>query len=159
MKFVNILSRILETLTIITFSALIIVVILQITGRYSAFTFVWTEELTRYLFIYSIAFGAPVAMERNEYISVDLLVGLLPRKIKKYYDAFIYLVLGSFSAFLVSYAYEFALLGKAQTSATLEIEMFYIHFSMVITFVFLAFYSFVNVFYILTRKGEEGVKV
>ncbi|UOQ94708.1 TRAP transporter small permease [Halobacillus shinanisalinarum] len=157
MKAVNVLSRTLETLTVLAFSGLIVVVIIQISGRYSPLTFVWTEELSRYLFIYSVAFGAPVAMKKREYISVDLLVGFLPEKVKKYYNAFIYLVLGLFSSMLVIHAYGFALLGENQTSATLGVEMYYIHFSMVITLIFLAIYSFLNIFHILTgNTGEKG---
>lgn len=155
MKVLNILRKVLETLTVITFSALIIVVVIQITGRYSPLTFVWTEELSRYLFIYSIAFGAPVAMERREYITVDLFVGFLPKKVKKYYNAFIYLVLGVFSAILITYAYDFALLGSGQTSATLGIEMYYVYSSMFITLLFLAIYSFLNVYHVITESTEE----
>lgn len=161
MKAVNVFSRILKFLTVLTFSALIVVVLIQITGRYSPLTFVWTEELSRYLFVYSIAFGAPVAMEKREYITVDLLVGFLPEKIKKFYNAFIYLVLGVFSAMLVTYAHNFAMLGEGQTSATLGIDMFYIYMSMFITLMFLALYSFLNVYHILkenTYEREEGVE-
>ncbi|WP_188456259.1 TRAP transporter small permease [Virgibacillus oceani] len=163
MKAIKILTRILEILTVLTFSALIIVVLIQIIGRYTPLSYVWTEELTRYLFVYTIAFGAPVAMERRGYIRVDLLVDFLPEKFKKYYDAFIYLVLGAFSAMLVTYAYDFALLGEGQTSATIKVEMFYIYLSMVIALVFLAIYSFVNIYHILmgntTEEKEEGVEV
>ncbi|MFD2922208.1 TRAP transporter small permease [Halobacillus naozhouensis] len=155
MKAVKVLSGLLETLTVIMFSGVMIVVIIQILGRYSPFTFVWTEELTRYFFIYAVAFGAPVAMKRREYIRVDLLVELLPNKVKKYYNAFIYLVLGVFSSMLVTYAYRFAKLGEGQTSATLEIDMFYIYFSMVITLIFLAIYSFLNIYQSLTENTEE----
>lgn len=154
MKAVNVLTRILELLTALTFSVMIIVVLIQISGRYLPITFVWTEELTRYLFVYSIAFGAPVAMERRGYISVDLLVDLLPAQIKKYYTAFIYLVLGLFSSILVFYSYEFALVGEGQTSATLKIEMTYIFSSMLIAFVFLGLYSFLNIYFVLSGSKE-----
>lgn len=158
MKAVNILSRLLELLTIVIFSSLVIVVIIQITGRYTQFTFVWTEELSRYLFIYAIAFSAPIAMEKREYVRVDLLLGVLPDKIRKYYDALIYLVIGLFSLFLIRYAYEFALLSQGQSSATLRIEMFYINLSMVVTFIFLALYSFLNIYAVLKLDQKEGVE-
>ncbi|GAA0486288.1 hypothetical protein GCM10008986_09580 [Salinibacillus aidingensis] len=160
MQAIHILSRILKFLTIASFSALVLVVIIQITGRYSPFSFVWTEELSRFFFIFSIAFAAPLAMEQREYVRVDLFIDFLPEKLKKYVDAMIYLILGLFSAFLISYAYEFTLLGKNQSSATLAIEMYYIHFSMVILFVFLALYSFFNIYAVLKLdqyEEEEGV--
>ncbi|GGC84574.1 hypothetical protein GCM10007216_14070 [Thalassobacillus devorans] len=161
MQAVNILSRILKLLTILCFTALVIVVIIQITGRYSPFTFVWTEELSRFLFIFSIAFAAPIAMEQREYVRVDLFLSILPKKAKKYVEALIYLIVGLFSAYLVSYAYEFSLLGKNQASATLSIKMFYINLSMVILFAFLALYSFINIYAVLTdqHEVEEGVQL
>ncbi|MDC3412060.1 TRAP transporter small permease [Aquibacillus sp. 3ASR75-11] len=162
MQVVNGLIRILKFLTTITFSMMAIVVLIQILGRYLPFTFVWTEELTRYLFVYAIAFGAPVAMERRGYMRVDILVNLLPLKIQKYYDAFIYLVLGVFSTMLVLYSYDFAMLGQGQTSATLKINMVYIFASMIVAFTFTAFYSFINIYNILTGKvavKEEGIEI
>lgn len=158
MKAVNLLSRLLKLLTIVTFTALVIVVLIQITGRYSPFTFVWTEELSRFLFIYAIAFSAPIAMEKREYVRVDLFLNFLPKKLKKYYDAAVYLVIGAFSAFLISHSYDFALLGRNQSSATLTIEMYYINLSMMITFVLLALYSFLNIYAVLKVNQKEGVQ-
>ncbi|MRG84960.1 TRAP transporter small permease [Salinibacillus xinjiangensis] len=168
MQAINILSRILKILTITSFSALVLVVIIQITGRYTPFSFVWTEELSRFLFIFSIAFAAPIAMEQREYVRVDLFVDFLPKKVRKYVEALIYLILGLFSAYLVSFAYEFSLIGQNQSSATLSIEMFYIHLSMVILFVFLALYSFFNIYAVLKldqhkeldqQEEKEGVNL
>ncbi|WP_174614456.1 TRAP transporter small permease [Virgibacillus ihumii] len=161
MKAISALTRILETLTVIFFTLMIFVVLLQILGRYTPISYIWTEELTRYLFIYAIAFGAPVAMERRAYITVDLLVDFLPQRVKKVYSSIIYLVLGLFSSMLVFYSYDFAMLGQGQTSPTLRIEMIYIYFSMIIAFVFLALYSFLNIYYIFAENNEqmeEGVE-
>ena len=113
MKAVNLLTRILEVLTVLTFMALVTVVLIQITGRYTSLTFIWTEELSRFLFIYAVAFAAPVAMNKREYVRVDLLLGFLPARARKIYDAFIYLILGLFSAFLVKHAYDFASWSKS----------------------------------------------
>ncbi|MGP4079040.1 TRAP transporter small permease [Pseudalkalibacillus sp. R45] len=155
---VKIMSRILKLLTILSFSALIMVVLMQVIGRYTPVTFVWTEELSRFLFIFSIAFAAPVAMEKREYVRVDLLVSILPDKIRKYYDALIYLVLGIFSASMINYAYQFSLIGKNQSSATLTVKMYYIYSSMTVIFIFLALYSFLNIYHVFKQNNEEGVE-
>lgn len=162
MQVVGMISKVLKILTIVSFVALVVVVLIQITGRYTPLTFVWTEELSRFLFIFSIAFSAPLAMEQREYVRVDLFLNQLSNKVRKYAEAIIYLIIGLFSAFLIYYAYEFALLGKNQSSATLLIEMFYIHFSMVILFLFLALYSFVNIYVIFKpdqKDEKEGVRL
>ncbi|MCF6410055.1 TRAP transporter small permease [Pseudalkalibacillus salsuginis] len=155
---VKIMSRILKLLTILSFSALIVVVLMQVTGRYTPVTFVWTEELSRFLFIFSIAFAAPVAMEKREYVRVDLLISILPEKIRRYYDALIYLVLGIFSASMINYAYQFSLAGQNQSSATLTVKMFYIYSSMTIIFIFLALYSFLNIYHVIKQNSEKGVE-
>ncbi|MCP3027855.1 TRAP transporter small permease [Halobacillus sp. A5] len=158
MQLVKLLSNLLKFLTVILFIALVIVVLIQITGRYTPYSFVWTEELSRFLFIYAIAVSAPLAMENREYVRVDLLLEVVPNKIRKYVDSFIYLVIGAFSAFLIYYAYEFALLGQNQSSATIAVEMFYINLSMLIIFLLLALYSFINIFVVLKNDQEEGVR-
>ncbi|SEH50906.1 TRAP-type C4-dicarboxylate transport system, small permease component [Halobacillus karajensis] len=158
MKAVNVLSRLLKLLTIVTFTALVIVVLIQIIGRYSPFSFVWTEELSRFLFIYAIAFSAPIAMEKREYVRVDLFLNFLPGKFRKYYDAVVYFIIGSFSVFLISHSYDFALLGRNQSSATLAIEMYYINLSMMMTFVLLSFYSFLNIYAVVKGSQKEGVQ-
>lgn len=164
MRVLKIMNRILEWCAILSFSSLIIVVLIQILGRYIPFGFVWTEELIRYLFIFSVVFGAPLAMEKREYISINLIIDRIPVKIRKYYLAFIYLVLGVFCVYLITHAYDFAKLGQGQKSATLKIEMFYIYFSMTITLILLSIYSILNVIRSLkgdidkTLEEEVGIK-
>ncbi len=129
---------------------------IQILGRYTPLSFVWTEELSRFLFIFAISFAAPIAMERREYVRVDILINLIPERIRKFYDAFVYLLLGVFSGTMIYYAYQFVLLGKNQSSATLMVKMSYIYASMVITFVLIAIYSLVNIYQILVNDKVEG---
>ncbi|WP_181347219.1 TRAP transporter small permease [Thalassobacillus sp. CUG 92003] len=160
MKLVTIMSRILAILTVLSFAALVIVVSIQIAGRYTSLSFVWTEELSRFLFIFSIAFAAPLAMERFEFVRIEFLVNALPESAQKFYDAAIYLGLGVFSGAMVYYAYEFSLVGQMQTSATLAVSMKHVYMSMVIILSFLALYSLINVYAILagkvTKAGEES---
>jgi len=156
MRVFHAISRILQLLTILSFSGLIIVVMIQIIGRYTPLSFVWTEELSRFLFIFAISFGAPIAMERREYVRVDILINLIPERIRKIYDAFVYLILGVFSGTMIYYAYQFVLLGRNQSSATLMVKMSYIYASMVMTFVLIAIFSLVNIYQILVNDKVEG---
>ncbi|SDH67052.1 TRAP transporter small permease [Alteribacillus bidgolensis] len=153
----NLLTKLNKVFTLLFFTALIVVVLLQITSRFTPISFMWTEELSRFLFIFAIAFGAPVAMERREFVRVDIFVNLLPSKVKKYYDGAVYLLLGAFSIFLIYYAYEFALIGNMKTSATLAVQMSYIYGVMIISFAFIGIYSLLNVYKLMTgRETEEG---
>jgi TRAP-type transport system small permease protein len=145
MKGTNILTRTLEAATILSFLGVIVVVLIQILSRYLPYTAVWTEELTRFLFIYAISFGAPLALKNKEFISVDILTALLPKKIQEIYEAFIYLVVVVLSFVIAYHGYTFISVGKGQTSATMAVDMSVIHASITISFVFIAIYAIMHV--------------
>ncbi|WP_051302832.1 TRAP transporter small permease [Salibacterium aidingense] len=150
------LTRVIQLLTLLFFSALILVVMLQIVSRFMPFGFMWTEEMSRFLFIFAVAFGAPLAMEKRDYVRVDVLLGFLPTKLRKYYDAVIYLMTGLFSTLLIYYAYELTVIGQNRTSATLAVDMSYIYASMIALFLLLGLYSFCNVYFVIQEAKAEG---
>lgn len=145
MRSTKLLDRTLETATILTFIALIIVVVIQIISRYLPYTFVWTEELSRFLFLYSIAFAAPLALRDKEFINVDLLINFLPKRVRELYEGFIYLIIVLFSLVVAYYGYKFILIGRGQTSATMTIDMSIIHASIAISMIFIGVYAFFHV--------------
>jgi TRAP-type transport system small permease protein len=156
MKGTKILTRTLEIATILSFLGVITVVLIQILSRYLPYTAVWTEELTRFLFIYSISFGAPLALKNKEFISVDILTGLLPKKIQETYEAFIYLVIVVLSFVIAYHGYTFISVGKGQTSATMALDMSIIHASITISFIFIAIYSVLHVIHAFSSPGERS---
>jgi TRAP-type transport system small permease protein len=156
MKGTNILTKTLEAATILSFLGVIVVVLIQILSRYLPYTAVWTEELTRFLFIYAISFGAPLALKNKEFISVDILTGLLPQKVQEYYEAFIYLVVVVLSFVIAYHGYTFIEVGKGQTSATMAVDMSVIHASIAISFVFIAIYAIFHVINVFISPKERS---
>lgn len=142
----KILDRTLEAATILTFSALIIVVVIQILSRYLPYTFIWTEELSRFLFLFSVSFAAPLALRDKEFINVELLLNYLPKKVRQIYEGIIYLLIVLFSAITTYYGYKFILIGRGQTSATMAIDMSVIHACIAITMFFIGIYALLHVF-------------
>lgn len=158
MRVIKTISLVLKMLTVLFLTALIVVVMIQVIGRYSPLSFVWTEELSRFLFIFAVSFAAPIAMEKREYVRVDVLLELLPDKIRKYYDAAIYLLIAIFLCYIIPFAYKFTMIGQGQTSSTMAISMPFIFSSTIITYVFIALFCFVNIYRLFTEKEEEGAK-
>jgi TRAP-type transport system small permease protein len=159
MKLLNYITIALKTLTFLCFAGLVAAVTMQILGRFLPIGFVWTEEVSRYLFIFSVALGAPLTMERREFVRVDIVLFLMPDRFKKIYDAVIYAVIGAFSILLMFIAYDFALIGQNRMSATLPLSMMYIHGIMLVSFFLLAMYSLLNIFAILKGKDVEEEKI
>jgi TRAP-type transport system small permease protein len=74
-------SRLLSWLLVASVAVLIIPVSLQIFSRYTALipSYIWTEELARFCFIWSIMLGAMVGIREGTHFVVDLWPPLGPR--------------------------------------------------------------------------------
>ncbi len=150
--FRKLIDRTLAFLTIASFSGVIIIVTIQIFSRFLPFSYVWTEELTRYLFLFSVAFGAPLALLRNEFINVDLLLTRMPDNFRRFYEIGIYLVIIILSSVMVIEGYNFTMLGARQSSATLPIQLSWVHASLLVMSVFLVFYAIIKIFDLIKNK-------
>ncbi len=83
----------------------------------------WSEELARYIMIWSVFIGAALALRKMELISVDAIKELMSEKIKKILVIFVYLLSLVFLAVLVIYGIEMAGNVVNQTSPAMRISM------------------------------------
>lgn len=129
MKVKTAIVKVLDFLTILIFSALIIVVTVQVLGRTPLFSqpFHWTEELTRMLFIALIAVGSTTAVLHDEFVAVDIIPSMFKGKALKIYNAVIHFVLGAFLLYLIPASIKFMKLGARQSSPSLRLNMKYIY--------------------------------
>ena len=51
----------------------------------------WTEEVARYAFIWWVFFGAMIALRERRHLGIDVLVNVLPRGLRRYWDIGIYM--------------------------------------------------------------------
>jgi TRAP-type C4-dicarboxylate transport system permease small subunit len=74
-------SRLLSMLLVISVGILIIPVSLQIFSRYTALipSYIWTEEMARFLFVWMIMIGAMVGIRESTHFEVDVWPKLSPR--------------------------------------------------------------------------------
>lgn len=153
------LDRLFALLASLALLGIAAVVILQIVARVALpFAPAWTEELSRYLFIYLVALSSGLVLRRNRHVNVELFQHLLGRRSQLIYRALCCLVVGIFSAWMIPYAMQYAQVGAFQTSPTLKIPMNYIFFSTVTLFGLSALYAAVGLIeacVALTRDGTH----
>ena len=135
-------AKFLLICALLSFIGLVGVVVLQVITRlFLPITISWTEEVSRYLFLYCVAFAAPVALKKRELVFVDLLVMRLSSKMQNVLlllsDAMIFIL--SFCMTIVAITY--TQLGIGQLSPALQIPMWIPHFSMFVLAFFLAFFG------------------
>ncbi|MBD1381443.1 TRAP transporter small permease [Metabacillus arenae] len=151
----NVLDKTLAVLTVLCFTAIIGVVSIQIFSRFFPFSFIWTEEVTRFLFIYAVSFAAPLAMRNKEFMRLDFLITALPKKFRIFLESAIYLGVVLFCFIAAYQGYQFALIGQGQTSATTKIDMSFIHASIGISMLFTGIYTIINLFELYSNKSEQ----
>jgi TRAP-type C4-dicarboxylate transport system permease small subunit len=80
-KFTAAYNWLLSWLLVISVAILIIPVSLQIFSRYTALipSYIWTEEMARFLFIWMIMIGAMIGVREGTHFEVDLWPRLKPR--------------------------------------------------------------------------------
>jgi TRAP-type transport system small permease protein len=77
------LDRTLDALMILLLSAIVVLVLLQIFQRYFAlFPTPWTEEMSRFLFVYLTFLGSALLLKEKGHITVDVVVEHLPRRLQ-----------------------------------------------------------------------------
>lgn len=145
-RLVSWLDRLFAVLASLALLGLAAVVLLQIFARVALPSSpAWTEELSRYLFIYMVALSSGLVLRRNRHVNVELFQQFLGWRGQLLYRALICLAVGGFALLMVPYAWQYAQIGAFQTSPTLKLPMRYVFFSTVALFGLTAFYAAIGI--------------
>lgn len=115
----------LEWGTIICAFGLIFTVILQIISRR---LFVdaappWTEEISRFFFIYTISFGAGLAQREGYFVSMDYFYRKFSARMRWVLDLIISSVSAALFLVMTVYSIQFIVLGLSETSPSIGLPM------------------------------------
>jgi TRAP-type C4-dicarboxylate transport system permease small subunit len=120
-------SRLLSGLLVAAVAILIIPVSLQIFSRYTSLipSYIWTEEMARFLFVWMIMIGAMVGVRDGSHLDADLWPELTPRGnalLRTVSNVFVLV----FALVFVWYGIRFVQFGWDQNSELAELPMTYI---------------------------------
>jgi tripartite ATP-independent transporter DctM subunit len=114
----------LEFAAAILLIGITVVVTLQIVCRYILQELPpWSEELSRYLFIWANFVGACVALARNAHVSIDSLVTRLSPSVRRRLETVIIILVTTFSLFFVYQGVRTAVAMKGSYSITMHFSM------------------------------------
>ncbi|WP_418964460.1 TRAP transporter small permease [Cetobacterium sp.] len=152
------IEKTLEYMVIISFLTLILVVFLQVFSRF----FLpkapsWTEELSRFLFIYSIMTAAPIALKRNEFVRVDILLVKLNKKVQHIFEIITYCLLNIFFLIIAYEGFTFGNLGVKQTSPAMGIPMYLSYGTVCYSGIFLLIYGLQILKEKITKKLDTKI--
>jgi TRAP-type C4-dicarboxylate transport system permease small subunit len=80
-RFTALYARFLEVVLVLSVGILVIPVSLQIFSRYTQLipSYIWTEEMARFLFVWTIMIGAMIGVRESTHFEVDVWPALAPR--------------------------------------------------------------------------------
>lgn len=128
------------------FFALIAVVSLQIfTRTFGLPSPVWTEELSRYLLLYMIAFGVGLSLTTGELVNVDLLQESVSERSAWWMRLAAAAATVVMGAVMIWPAWKFTSIGAMQRSPSLRWPMDIIHASILVMSVLLCLFALLRV--------------
>jgi TRAP-type C4-dicarboxylate transport system permease small subunit len=133
-KFVDSIDRVTKWAAIIAFAVMSVMIVLQIIFRYilgAALSF--SEELARYLFIWSALLGSAMCLKRRSHVSVELLMTVMPKAVKKYCVLLANVIGMIFYVILIVYGFEVVGVTMGQKSPGLGLQMGYVYLSIPIS--------------------------
>lgn len=156
-KIFNIYNSIMGYLGVFCLLGFIISVMTQVIARtFFPTSPAWTEEAARYLFIYMVAFGCSVAVHKNDFVGVGLLVDALPKRIRQIINLSINVLLIIFCTYVLTQSViKFAIFKYRMVSTAMEIPMQAVFFSMVILFTLLILSYILELIDIIFFKSKD----
>lgn len=149
----DLIDRICCTMIIILIAMMVLVTAMQIICRVFFNALSWSEEITRYLLVYSTFFGAASVYKKNGHISVLVVQHLLPPRFQKYVATFVNLLCAALFGIAVFYGFRYMRLQGNQLSAALRVPMKYLYMSIPVGFSFMIVHAIDNIFSIFQREG------
>ncbi|MBD1383340.1 TRAP transporter small permease [Metabacillus arenae] len=95
----GIIKNLEEIVACVFFSIMCSAVIIGVLARLFNFSIVWTDELSRYSFIWVVFIGSAAVLKRKKHITIEFLSVVVPKKTLKYLNTLIGICL--ISIFLV----------------------------------------------------------
>ena len=141
----NIIEKILLSLGIICFIGLVLVVLLQIIARlWLPWPISWTEEISRFLFLYCIALLAPITVKNRELVFVDMVVMNFPAHIQAYLIIISDFLISILSIVILWTSIPYLQLGIGQIAPASGLPMYIPYATMFVLSFFLSIFSLSN---------------
>ncbi len=118
-----------------------IIIFIQVIMRYVfQSSLVWSEELSRYMFIWLIYFAVSYTARREKHIRIDAAINLYPKKLRPYIEILSELIVLGFSIFIAVTAVTVfhKITWSGQLSPAMRIPMQYVYAAPLVGFVLTA---------------------
>ncbi len=151
-KFSDQIDKICLAVVVIMLAAMVGITIAQIVCRMWFKALQWSEELNRYLLVWTTFLGASCVYKEGSHIAITFVQGFFPRKQQRWIRILVHAVCLVVFCAVVYYGFWYA--GQqAQQTPALRIPMKYMYWSVPIGFGLMAVHALNEILQLLTEKG------
>ncbi len=166
MKFRQVFYRICDTvftvikvLMAIMITVMVIITTMEVVRRYIfGKSFIWAEELVKFLLVAVTFLGGPAAYRAGGLAFLDLVTSHLGKKAQTVISIFNNVVIIAACAWLakLSFAYSFSPMVAKMFSTGLKLKMTYIYLTIPIGFVFMIMFAIEQILKLIEKKDEAA---
>lgn len=138
-----------------TFSIMIIIAFLQVIFRYVFHnSLTWSEELSRYMFVWAAFLGAALAYSSGSHVEMDLVTSILKPKMKKVFKAISYVIIAVLLFNICKYGFQIVNETISQPSPALRVPMAFVYLAIPIGSIGMMVVLIDNILKSITGKKE-----
>ena len=117
----------------------------------------WTEELSRYLFLWAIWIGASYGVKTQSHVRLTVLTSRLSKKVQDVINVVVWFLWLAFTIFLVTKGFELVsiFLASGQTSTAMHIPMWIAYASVSVGCTLMAFRLLQNAYFAIRNYKKE----
>lgn len=153
-KLSDVLDKLMEMIIVFMLLAMVVVTGAQVVCRIANHALSWSEELTRYLLIWSSMLGAGCVYKHGGHISIDVLQNAMPKKVRKVMKIVVQVLCMILFAMIVVYGIQYFQKQGTQVSAAMKIPMRYVYLAIPIGCGTMFVHALDNFLTLVTGKGE-----
>lgn len=137
-RFMDGINQLLIRMCGVALAAMVLSVFIGVLARFvfthtaMRFSVPWTEEVSRYLMIWTVFVGGGIACRHGKLIGVEFLIGELPVPLGRAVKYISFLLAGAFYLLLIFVGWQWVEFGNSQTSPVMEIPMVTINLALIV---------------------------
>jgi TRAP-type C4-dicarboxylate transport system permease small subunit len=147
-----ILSNLEEFLSCALFLVMCISVALGVLARFFDLALVWTDELARYSFIWSVLLGTVVVFKQKKHIAVDFMESVFPEKMTKVIHVLIHVALLILFLILLRYGWMLTQQTWNVPTTSLEIPTGLVYLAVPVSSFLLCLYTVIELYKMTFKK-------
>lgn len=123
-------------------AVIVVSVLLDVVFREAGVPILWVEDFTRFIFLWTLFFGASIGYRRGTHYRIELLPAATPFWVIRVFEVLVFLCEIVFIGLLLIDGYKFALLAKDRVAMPSGMPIIYQVISIPLAAVFMLYYWF-----------------